>query len=324
MSRRLGMRSSRETSGLISRKGGEVEVGVAFGDVEFGGGDGVAFVAVAGLGDGVAAGGVARGAPVVGGEFAEDAVELDRPGDGVQVVREGAGAALLGRLPLALGVHGGRGALLGEFEAEAGEAVDGREAAVGAGAFADADAGAGDQAVLVELAEAVADGLGVFAGRDGAADQGGQQQAGAVEQREDRVVGVVEPGAALGGWLVFERLDLVDAVDEGELAQASGAGSDGWSLSSARAGRPTTRSTGLSRPAAWVLRRSVGRGAPAAAPLTARASSGHGGLGAGPSSWTDVASAAGAACAVAASALVCVGGRRGGSTFPVVARSRRA
>src|SRR3954469_15499042 len=131
----------------------------------------MALVAVADLGDGVAAGGVAWGAPVVGGELAEDAVQFDRPGDGVQVVRQRARASLFGRFPFSLWVYGGRRALLGDFEAVAGEAVEVGEASVGDGALHEVDGGAGDEAVLVELAQAVADGLGVFAGQDGAADQ---------------------------------------------------------------------------------------------------------------------------------------------------------
>ena len=190
------MRSSSEMSGLISRNGGRSRIGVAVGNVELAHGDRVALVAVADLGDGVAAGGVARRAPVVGGEVADEAVQLDRPGEGVQVVWERAGAALLERAPFALRVDGRRRALLGDLEAVAGERVEPGEAAVGAGALAHADAGAGDEAVLVELVEAVADRLGLFAGQGGASDQRGWDEAGAVEQGEDRVVGVVEPAAA--------------------------------------------------------------------------------------------------------------------------------
>jgi hypothetical protein len=124
----------------------------------------VALVAVADLGHGVAAGGVARGAPVVAGEIADEAVQFDRPGERVQVVWERAGAALLECAPFALRVDGGRRALLGDLEAVAGEGVEPGEAAVGAAPLPHADAGAGDEAVLVELVEAVADRLGLFAG----------------------------------------------------------------------------------------------------------------------------------------------------------------
>ena len=95
------MRSSSERSGLISRNGGEIEDRVAVGHVELAHGDRVALVAAADLGDGVAAGRVARRAPVVGGEFADGAVQLDRPAQRVQVMGEGAGAPLLERPPLA-------------------------------------------------------------------------------------------------------------------------------------------------------------------------------------------------------------------------------
>ena len=134
-------------------------------------------------------------------------------------------------------------------------------------------AGAGDQAVFVELVEAVADGLGrpCRAGRRGRSATG-SSEAGAVEQGEDRVVGVVEAREAFGGWLVLERLDLVDAVDERELAQAGRRRAGRLRRRSASCGaRPTTRRTGLSRGSgrgcdrarravpAWRGRRSVAR-----------------------------------------------------------------
>ena len=60
---------------------------------------------------------------------------------------------------------------LGELESVAGEGVQRREAAIGDGALADVDGGAGEQSVLVELVEAMADGLGFLARERGAADQ---------------------------------------------------------------------------------------------------------------------------------------------------------
>ena len=63
----------------------------------------MAVAAGAGLGDGVAAGGVAGGAPVVGRDVSDEAVQLDRPRERVQVVGEPQGAALLDRPPFALG-----------------------------------------------------------------------------------------------------------------------------------------------------------------------------------------------------------------------------
>ena len=89
-------------------------------------GDRVAVAAAAGLGDGVPAGGVAGGAPVVGGELADDAVQLDRPRERVQVVCEAPGVVLLDRPPFALAGDRGRLAGLGDLEAAAGERVQQR------------------------------------------------------------------------------------------------------------------------------------------------------------------------------------------------------
>ena len=81
----------------------EVDDRLPVGDLDLVERDRVPALPGADLGDGVAAGGVARGAPAVGGELADGAVELDRPAERVQVVREPAGAGLLDRPPLALG-----------------------------------------------------------------------------------------------------------------------------------------------------------------------------------------------------------------------------
>ena len=81
----------------------EVDDRLSVGDLDLVERDRVAALAGAGLGDGVAAGGVAGGAPAVGGELADGAVELDRPAERVQVVREPSGVGLLDRPPFALG-----------------------------------------------------------------------------------------------------------------------------------------------------------------------------------------------------------------------------
>ena len=81
----------------------EVDDRLAVGDGDLVERDRVAALAGADLGDGVAAGGVAGGAPVVGGDLADDAVQLDRPAERVQVVCEPAGVGLLDRSPFAPG-----------------------------------------------------------------------------------------------------------------------------------------------------------------------------------------------------------------------------
>ena len=125
----------------------------------------MAALSLTGLRDGVAAGRVARGAPVVRGELADSAVELDRPAERVQVVREPGGAGLLDRPPLALGGDRGRGlALLSDLQAAAGQRVQQRRLAVPAGVLAQAGGVAGDQAVAVELDQAVVDGARCAAG----------------------------------------------------------------------------------------------------------------------------------------------------------------
>ena len=117
------------------------------------------------LRDGVAAGGVAGGAPAVGRELADGAVELDRPAERVQVVREPPGARLLDRPPFALGGDRRRRlAFLGDLEPAAGQRVEQRRLAVGACALAQAGGVAGDQPVAVELDEAVVDAAGRAAG----------------------------------------------------------------------------------------------------------------------------------------------------------------
>jgi hypothetical protein len=118
----------------------------------------MAVLAGADLGDGVAAGGVAGGAPVVAGERADGAVQLDRPADCVQVVRQTGCAALLDGPPVALGGDRGCGlALLGDLEAAAGDRVQQRRLAVGAGVLPQADGVLGDEAVAVELGQPVED-----------------------------------------------------------------------------------------------------------------------------------------------------------------------
>src|SRR4051812_36764531 len=155
---------------------------MAVGHLELAHGDRVALVTAADLGHGVAAGGVARGAPVVGGGLADEPVQLDGPGQRVEVVGQRAGAALFERAPLALRVDRRWLALLGDLESAAGERVEPRQAALGARSLSDADVRAGDEAVLVELGEAVAYRLWLLAGHDGAADHRGQHEPGAVEQ----------------------------------------------------------------------------------------------------------------------------------------------
>ena len=93
--------------------------------------DRVPALALADLGDRVAAGGVAGCAPAVGGRVADGAVELDRPAERVEVVREPAGVGLLDRLPFAFrGDRRGGLALLRDLEAAAGQRVQQRRFAV--------------------------------------------------------------------------------------------------------------------------------------------------------------------------------------------------
>ena len=83
------------------------------------------------LRDRVAARRVAGGAPAVGGRVADGAVELDRPRERVEVVREPAGVGLLDRLPFAFGGDRRGGlALLRDLEAAAGQRVQQRRLAV--------------------------------------------------------------------------------------------------------------------------------------------------------------------------------------------------
>ena len=65
--------------------------------------DRVTALSLADLGDRVSAGGVAGCAPAVGGRVARGAVELDRPAERVEVVREPGGVGLLDRLPFPFG-----------------------------------------------------------------------------------------------------------------------------------------------------------------------------------------------------------------------------
>ena len=94
--------------------------------------DRVPALPVADLGDGVAAGGVAGCAPAVGGHVADGAVELDRPAERVEVVREPAGVGLLDRPPFASsGRSPGAGSrCLRDLEAAAGQRVQQRRFAV--------------------------------------------------------------------------------------------------------------------------------------------------------------------------------------------------
>src|SRR3954470_10362652 len=118
-----------------------------------------------------------------------------------------------------------RCALLGNLKAEARDRTDGGKPAVGAGAIAYPDRRPRDETVLVELVQSVTDGLWFLARQDGSSDERRKGEADAVQQGEDRVVGVVEPRKLLAGGLVLEGPDLVDAIDEGEFAQALGCGS---------------------------------------------------------------------------------------------------
>jgi hypothetical protein len=117
----------------------QVDDGLAVGDGDLVVGDGVAVAAGVGLGDGVAAGGVAGGAPVVSRDVSEQAVQFDGPGEGVQVVREPECAAGFDGSPFAALGDRGRLAGLGDLEAAAGEGVQQWWFAVVAGVLADAD-----------------------------------------------------------------------------------------------------------------------------------------------------------------------------------------
>ena len=153
-----GIRSSSERSGLISVNCLEREVDdrlpVGHGDlVER---DRVAVAAGADLRDGVAAGGVARGAPVVGGDLADEAVQLDRP----RRARAGrARAAAARRCSIArhsrCGRSPGGSRALRDLEPAAGQRVQQRRLAVARGRARAGRSGAGDQPVPVELGQAV-------------------------------------------------------------------------------------------------------------------------------------------------------------------------
>ena len=109
----------------------EVDDRLPVGDLDLVERDRVPALALAGLGDRVAAGRVAGCAPPVGGRVADGAVELDRPGECVEVVREPAGVGLLDRLPFAFrGDRRGGLALLRDLEAAAGQRVQQRRFAV--------------------------------------------------------------------------------------------------------------------------------------------------------------------------------------------------
>jgi hypothetical protein len=77
----------------------------------------------------------------------------------------------------------------------------------------------GDQPVAVQLHKAVENGAGRAAGERGPGDQGHGREADAVEQREDRVVLVVEPGQASRAFALVGWPDLVDPIEERKLAQ---------------------------------------------------------------------------------------------------------
>ena len=80
----------------------------------------------------------------------------------------------------------------------------------------------GDQPVPVELGHPVKDGPGGALREDRAADHRDRCESDAVEQGEDRVVGVVEAGELGGTVEVVGGADLVDAVQEREVAEAVG------------------------------------------------------------------------------------------------------
>ena len=81
--------------------------------------------------DGVAAGGVAGGAPAVGRQLADGAMEFDRPAERMEVVREQRGVGLLDRPPFAFWGDCRRGlALLGDLEPAAGQGMQQRRFAV--------------------------------------------------------------------------------------------------------------------------------------------------------------------------------------------------
>ena len=135
------MRSSSDRSGLISVNGlGDVDDRLAVGDGDLVEGDRVAALAGADLRDGVAAGGIARRAPVVGGQ------RRRRCGGARSPSRARAGRGAAGRRGAArsaairaAGRSPGGLAGLGDLEAVAGERVQQRRLAVAARVLADAD-----------------------------------------------------------------------------------------------------------------------------------------------------------------------------------------
>ena len=131
-------------------------------------------------------------------------------------------AARFDRPPFAFAGDRRRLAGLRDLEAASGEGVEQGRFAVAACVLADADWVLGDQPVAVELGQPVDDSLRGASGQRGPADQRPRHEPGSVEQREDGVVLVVEAGEAGGAVELVGGADLVDAVEERELAQAVG------------------------------------------------------------------------------------------------------
>ena len=104
----------------------------------------------------------------------------------------------------------------------------------------------GDQAVAVELGQAVRDGSGGFVGQDGAADQRAGDESGAVEQLEDRVVLVVEAGQLVGAVeLAAGPISLMRSRNASS-RRLSGAGGRSRSAGGGLMRCPTIRRIGLS------------------------------------------------------------------------------
>ena len=138
-------------------------------------------------------------------------------------MREAAGVGLLDGFPVAFGGDRRGGfALLCDLEAAAGQRVQQRWFAVGGGVAVQAGGVSRDQPVAVELYEAVKDGAGGAAGERGARDQGRGREPGAVKQREDGVVLVIEPWQPLDAVHLVGGSDLVDPVQEHQFAKRVG------------------------------------------------------------------------------------------------------